>query len=73
MTGKILASLASLSLIAAPVAAQDIAADARDAAPIVDAEQMEAGGGGLFALLGVIAVIVTVLLVTDGADAPTSP
>lgn len=74
MTGRILASVAALSLAAAPVAAQDIAADAaRDAAPVANSEKMT-GENGLFALLGVIGVIVAVFLITEGTDpAPTSP
>ncbi len=70
MTGRILASVAALSLAAAPVAAQDIA---RDAAPISNSEEM-AGETGLFALIGVVGAIIAVFLITDGTDPlPTSP
>jgi len=74
--GKLAASVAAVTLVAAPVAAQS----ANSSAPAVErvgansssAEQLEGENGILIALLAAAAVIAGIIIIADDND-PTSP
>jgi len=74
--GKIAASFAAMSLIAAPVAAQasNSAAPAveRVSAQYASEENLEGENGILIALLAAAAVIAGIIIIADDDD-PTSP
>lgn len=76
MFGKVLTSLAAISLVATPVAAQEAEIE-RSAAVIGEAEGIAGENGGLLAMFAVIAIIVGVAIVVstddDLEEAPTSP
>ena len=74
MFAKILTSVAALSLVATPVAAQEAAAE-RQAAIIEQSEALEGQSGGLLALFAVVAIILGVAILTadDEDDEPASP
>ncbi|MDE1466963.1 hypothetical protein [Aurantiacibacter sp. D1-12] len=77
MFGKVLAGVAAISLVAAPVAAQEASIE-RSAAAITQGEGLEGENStGLLAMLAVIAIIVTTAIIVsdddDADDQPTSP
>ena len=75
--GKLAASLAAVTLIAAPVAAQA----SNSVAPAVErvsatsssSEKVEGTSGVLLAALAAAAVIAGIIIVADDDDTPTSP
>jgi hypothetical protein len=67
--GRIASSLAAVSLLAAPIAAQAVPAE-RASAPA--AEESELGGTFLLIFLA-IAAVVAAILIFDGDDDPVSP
>lgn len=75
MIGKVLSGIAALSLVAAPVAAQEMAGDsARSAAFIAEGESVAGESAGLLALAAVVAAIAAAFLITGSDDdQPTSP
>lgn len=65
-------SLAATSMVLAPVAAS--AAPAARAASVVEAQnEMEGSSSWIYIVLGLVAVIGVIVLVSDGDDKPTSP
>ncbi len=71
MRSRIIASsLAALSLVGAPVAAQAAPAD-RSSAPTT--EENELMGGNILRIIIAIAAVVAAVLLLDGKDNPTSP
>ena len=72
---NILAARGSLSLVAAPAAAQAQAAAAQPAAlepAAEEAEGSELNGGFILPTLGLIALIAAIILLTKGDDDPVS-
>lgn len=77
MIGRTLSAFAAMSLVAAPVAAQEAMSNARGAAPVAAGEEA-AGGTELIGLLAFLAVIAGIVVVVnssddDGTPAPVSP
>jgi hypothetical protein len=70
---NILAALGSLSLAAAPAAAQAQAAAPAAIEPAAEqAEGSELNGGFILPALGIIALIAAIILLTNGDDDPIS-
>lgn len=72
---KSLMALAAFTMAGAPISAQAASSlsvsSIRAGAETEDANQL--GGGHLIPILAVIAVVVGIILITDGDDSPTSP
>ncbi len=63
---------AATSMIAAPVAASAAPA-ARAASTVTDESELEGNTGWIVMALAAIGIVVSIVLLTDGDDSPTSP